>query len=126
MKHAKVRGDLKRWFQYVNGEPAMCLAPRSFRVKKNAYVIGLSAAHKYLDEAYMLRQCGVIIDLFDLGFSTQRLAQIASFITDGFDELVKLAPPEKETKIIGEGEIWVGSEKLGFDITNAQLEGMVH
>lgn len=111
-------GELRRWYQYVNGEPAMCLAPMVARQKKNAFVIGLSSAHRYTEPLYMLRQCGVIIDLFDLGWSSKRCADIASFIEDGLDDLVHLPPPEREgSEVIGEGSLMIGDTKMGFEVT---------
>lgn len=116
--------ELKRWFQHVRGEPAMCLAPTVDRMKRQAYVICLSAAFKYTEPEYMLKQCGVIVDMFDLGgFSSQRLARIAAFIEDGLDELVAM-PPESifyatKPKVIGEGELFVGGNKAtSFEVTD--------
>lgn len=127
MKRARICGELKRWFEHVNDEPAMCIAPTVYRAKKIAYVICLSAAWKYREPPYMMRQCGVIIDLFELGFSSQRMAKIAAMIEDGLDELVHMAPPEKDApKVIGEGDLWVGSSKMGFEITDAQLRRMAN
>jgi hypothetical protein len=117
--------ELKRWYQYVNGEPAMCIAPIFVRVHKNAYVICLSAAHRYTEPEYMLRQCVRIVELFDLGtISTQRLARIAAFIEDGLDELVKMPPEPKEApRVIGEGEALAGGERITFDVLDTMFHG---
>ena len=117
--------ELKRWYQYVNGEPAMCIAPLFVRVRKNAFVICLSAAHRYTDPEYMLRQCVRIVELFDLGtISKERLARIAAFIEDGFDELVKMRPePREAPKVIGEGEAWAGGGRMSFEVLDTMLPG---
>ena len=113
--------ELKRWYQYVEGEPAMCIAPLFDRAKKNAYVICLSSAWLYREPPYMLRQCGAICELFDLGFSSQRLARIAAFIEDGLDDLVKMKPEcavyDDKPKVIGQAELFVGGSPAGcFDV----------
>jgi hypothetical protein len=116
-------GDLKRWYQYVEGEPAMCLAPMVPRQKKQAYVICLSAAWKYREPEYMLQQCGVITEMFGLGFWSQRLARIAAFIEDGLDELIFMKPEcavyDDKPKVVGEGELSIdGSKQSSFEITD--------
>ena len=115
--------ELKRWYQYVNGEPAMCLAPQRDRQKKNAYVICLSAAHRYLDPPYMLGKVAQIIELFELGWSTTRMARIAAFIEDGFDQLVAMPPEPRESKVVGEGDAWMGSDKYSFDLYDTMIPG---
>ena len=109
--------ELKRWYQYVEGEPAMCIAPLFDRVKKNAYVICLSSAWKYREPPYMLKQCGEICELFDLGFSSQRLARIAAFIEDGLDDLVKMKPEcavyDDKPRVVGEADLFVAGVKQG-------------
>lgn len=120
----KGRCGLMRSLAYVKGEPAMILAPIVPREKKRAYVICLSAAWQYREPAYMLNQCMLITDIFGLGLhSSQFLAQIASFIEDGLDDLVMMPPPEEPAKIIGEGTMSIdGYKPTSFEITDGVFD----
>lgn len=114
-----------RWFEYVNNEPAMVLAPIVPRAQKRAYVICLSAAWQYREPAYMLNQCMLITDIFGLGLhSSQFLAQIASFIEDGLDDLVMMPPPPEEpARVIGEGTMSIdGNKPKSFEITDGVFD----
>jgi hypothetical protein len=123
--------ELKRWYQYVNGEPAMCLAPLFVREKKQAYVICLSAAWKYREPEHMIRACGLITEIFDLGFSSKRLARIATFIEDGLDELVRMKPEaavyDDKQRVIGEAEISIdGGIPFSADILDSLPRGTLN
>lgn len=102
----------------------MCIAPRfNSGYKRGVFVICLSAAHQYLEPQYMLKQAGRMIELFGLGWSTRKLADVAAFIEDGFDDLVAMEPETRpDPVVIGEGEAWMGSDKMVFDVTDRMME----
>src|SRR5258706_11990057 len=52
-------------FQWVNGEPAMCLL-RQFMGTKSAFVICLSAAYKYAEIAFLVPQSARIAAHFGM------------------------------------------------------------
>lgn len=54
-------------------------------------------------EQYMFGCTAFLCDLFDLGLATPRkMAEIATVIQEGIDDLVKLPPPAQKITIIGE------------------------
>jgi hypothetical protein len=92
------RGDLVASFQYVNGEEALCLwrlgAIGSPLALKNdgAVVICLSAAHKYTEDDYLVRQSFEFAKHMGFGESKFAAHRIASFIQDMLIELLTMQP----------------------------------
>lgn len=130
---------LHRRFAYVSvtgnsadEEPAMIIdRPRAD--KKTAAVIPLSCAYKYSPE-----DDGEIVDTYiavaniavTLGLinslrmpvmydneEKRIMSRLAMYVADGIDELIKMPPVQRQKKIVGQGEVFEGSNKVGeFDI----------
>jgi len=129
--------DLRRWYQYVRVnddgvkkyEPAMCIAAKRPRAShKNAFIISLGAAYKYLmDDAksveYMKKAVQFIHEHLDIGdvVSPQKFAETAWFIQDGLDELVKMPPKLLKKAVVGDGEMSIGGKRTSFDVNDYQF-----
>lgn len=93
-----VRGDIVASFQYINGEESLCLwranAVNSPLALKNdgAVVIGLSAAHKYVDDDYLVPQAFKFAQIMGFGSSKFAAHRIATFVQDMLIELVTMKP----------------------------------
>lgn len=85
-------------FQWVNGEPAMCLL-RQFLGTKSAFVICLSAAYKYADIAFLVPQCARIAAHFGMKGERQAAKNIADVILECLEDLVKMKPEPVEAEI---------------------------
>lgn len=100
-------------FQWVNGEPAMCLL-RKANMRKSAYVICLSSAWKYADITFLVPTCAKIAALFGMENERHAARAIADIILECLEDLVKLAPEPKEAE-----EARVGKEpQPEFDARN--------
>lgn len=78
-------------FQWVNGEPAMCIL-RQFSGVKNAFVICLSAAWKYTDIAYLVSQSTQAAIHFGMAGERHAARNIADIILENLEDLVKMKP----------------------------------
>jgi hypothetical protein len=102
-------------YGYVRGEPAMILSPKG--PAKKAFVICLSAAHKYDESEYLVAGAMKAVRVLGLTEDKQTAYRVSMDIEDGLDDLVKM-PPEKpkEAKVIGDGSAKFGEQEFNFDI----------
>lgn len=84
-------------FQWVNGEPAMCLL-RKANMRKSAYVICLSSAWKYADISFLVPTSAKIAAFFGMENERHAARAIADVILECLEDLVKLAPEPKEAE----------------------------
>jgi|SRR5882672_2332623 len=85
-------------FQWVNGEPAMCLL-RQHLGTKSAFVICLSAAWKYAEIPFLVAQSARIADHFGMHNERQAAKNIADVILECLEDLVKMAPEPSEAEL---------------------------
>lgn len=85
-------------FQWVNGEPSMCLL-REFNGRKSAWVIPLSMAFKYADLSYLIPISHLIANHFGMHGERQAARNIADVILEHIEDLVKSRPEPKEATI---------------------------
>lgn len=78
-------------FQWVNGEPAMCIL-RQFIGTKAAFVICLSAAYKYAEMAYLVSQSMQAAIHFGMAGERHAARNIADIILECMEDLVKMKP----------------------------------
>lgn len=97
----RIIGDIVCSFQFVNEEPAMVLFPKNRRTLTNgAFVLCLSAAFKYTNPYYLVRQSFAAAQ--QLGFDDSKFAahQIADIIIEGIPDLIAMPPvPTPEQKL---------------------------
>lgn len=127
-----VSGDVVASFQWVNGEPAMCLFPKIPRtLNPGAYVIMLDVAFKYANSKtggpteYLIQQAAKAAKV--MGFNTDSfiIKRIADLILDGLQDLIEM-PPEptgltkKDTQAVGELLVKInGQTKVDGEINAA-------
>ncbi|MCY1167368.1 hypothetical protein D9M73_73290 [compost metagenome] len=92
-----VKGDVMITFQWINDDPSICLFPAVPRIKRGAYVIGLSALHKYVENTghptrYMVAQSIKIAQ--QLGFQPGKdiCFRLVEMVLDAALELVHMPP----------------------------------
>ena len=114
-----------------HGNPVMILRRRgqiktAYIIDKyptRSFAIPLNDAWLYSEEhnpegfiQNMATVCSFLCDLFDLGLPTpRRMAELATIIQEGLDELVKMPPEPTKRVTIGEVTISIGNEKDGFE-----------
>lgn len=91
------KGDVLVTYQWVNDEPCMCLFAAVGSANRGAFVIALSALHKYMDNkgyptSYLVKASVDIAK--QLGFTPGRdiCMRIADVVADGSADLVKMPP----------------------------------
>ena len=89
----KRKGDICASFQYVNGEPSMCLFPAIRKSREGAFVICESAAHQYVDERYLMKQAMAAAEVMGMDMTGQTVFRIADAILLWMDDLLMM-PPE--------------------------------
>lgn len=90
-------------YQWVKGEPALCLMRKRFD-NNSAYVICLSSAYKYAEVNYLM---GASMQAAaQLGMHGERYAarNIADIILEGLEDLVKMKPEPIEMELLREGK----------------------
>ncbi len=81
---------------------------------KSQFVIPLSSAFKYADEAYLMRSSFAIAQYLEMFPDAFLINRIADTILNNLDELIKHKPAEKEEgRAFGEGKIVIDGETLG-------------
>lgn len=126
-------GDIVSSFQWVNGEPSMVLwAARRHTLGAGAFVLQLSAAHKYADNRGMpTRYCAQMTEQIarQLGMEPGPWTQkrIADVILDGLSDLVDMPPEptgltQAQTQAIGEMSIKVEGETVHEAVVTAPTE----
>lgn len=92
------KGDVVCALQWINSDPSICLFPATRSVlHQGAYVIGLSALHKYVESngtptRYMIAKSIVIAE--QLGFTAGKdiCFRIIEMVLDAAQDLVKMIP----------------------------------
>jgi len=114
------RGDMVASFQYVNGEESLCLwrlgalgSPLALR-NDGAVVIGLSAAYKYTEDDYLVRQSTKLAKVMGFGRSKFSAYRIASFIQDMLIELLTMQPEPIEAKPEDKAEVAVRDKHVSL------------
>lgn len=87
------------FYQHINDEPAMILARYSGGYGRS-FVIGLSVAHEYTDDYYLMHQARVAADHLGLGTDKSTVVQLADAIQDYMGDLVWAEPPERSQEDI--------------------------
>lgn len=121
-------GDVIVGYQYVNGEPALVLWPARPTARSGAYVVCLSVAWKYAEDAYLVQQAAKACEVMQMFPAKQTVYNIATAIHDNLEELVRMKPEptlEGEDKAVGEGVLLMpNGKKIHFEIPKSQLEDM--
>lgn len=99
-------GDVMRSYQWVNGEPAMVLFPVVARtVQAGAYVICLSAAFKYDDVHYLVRQAAIAAKVMGMDDTSFTIHRIGTAIHDGLHDLIIMPPEPNWSKDLEKGGV---------------------
>lgn len=99
-------GDIMRTFQWVNGEPAMVLFPVVARtVQAGAYVICLSAAFKYDDVHYLVRQAAIAAKVMGMDETSYTIHRIGEAIHSGLLDLIVMPPEPIWSRDIDKGHV---------------------
>ena len=107
---------IKTLFHHVNGEPAMAIVRKQFG-KGRAFVVCLSAAHKYTDDEYLMTQSIKCCEVLGLTPSLDA-HKICDAILAGLDKLVSMPPPPREAKrTVGHGVVTVDGVSNEFKVT---------
>ncbi len=105
--------DVKRYLTYDDSdEPLLVLEPTNPRManRQLRFAIRMADLWQYSEEhnpkfeQFMMQVCASVHELFDLGLVTSRkMADIASIIQEGIDDMVKMPPrPVVGQRILGE------------------------
>lgn len=114
----RVHGDFIALYTYVNDERAMILFP-SKRLGANGRpppwaIIADSAAWKYSDDFYLMRQAMEFCKLWDMP-ERSAAVKVATIINEGLPDLLRIPPqrvPESRGTVIGEADLLVDGKKL--------------
>lgn len=127
-----IHGDVVASFQWVNGEPAMCLFPLHPRtLNPGAYVLPLESAFKYADAKtggptpYAIRQAATAAEV--MGFFPDKfiVTRIVDAFLGGIIDLIEMPPEptglnQKDTQAVGEMMVKVnGVTKVDGEINAA-------
>ena len=87
-------GDIVRAYHWFNGQPAMVIYPvRKHTLDAGAYVIELSAAFKYEDIPYLIRQSAIAARVMGMDETKFTIHRIGTAIHEGLYDLI-VQPPE--------------------------------
>lgn len=92
--HNRANGVLV-FYEHVNDEPAMILA-RQVMGQGYSYIIGLSAAHQYTDDHYLMASAHKAAEVLGLGTDRSTVVHLADAILDYLGDLVRMPPPGPE------------------------------
>ena len=114
-----IKGDVMVTLQWINNDPSICLFPAVPRIKPSAYVIGLSALHKYVESnghptRYMMAQSIKMAEC--LGFQPGKdvCFRIMEMVLDAAQDLVMM-PPTPEIVVKSEKAPPVGELTIKRD-----------
>jgi hypothetical protein len=113
-----IRHGIAYAYQYVNEEPALVMWNPKQPLGSGAFIIGLSSAHKYADDEYLITQSAAAARL--MGYSETRydIMNIAKTIEISIDDLVHMPPePEEKMPAVGEAEVTLNGEKFVFEFS---------
>jgi hypothetical protein len=120
-------GELRREFRHVNGEEAMVIR-RPLEPGAVPVVIMLRNMHVYypLDEAEFQANAPVYVALalghlrLPEGFSgadlERTIRRFVEYVQDGFDELKKLRPEDRQQRVVGEVSGFVDGQRFAQEI----------
>ena len=123
----RVVGDVVLSYQWVNEEPAMVLFAKNPPIGAGAYIIGLSAIHKYVNSDgypnvdYLIPQATEAARHIGLGTLAISVRNVADAILDGAEDLVRMPPEpqglneEKLREAIGKATIKVDGTTIYQD-----------
>ena len=119
-----MRGGIVVCYQYVNKEPALVIFPHRPRMQKTGFIICLSAAYKYTDDVYLVKQAYKAAEMLGMGTDSFTVYNMARAIEENLEDLVMMKPePEREEKIIGEGQLLgADSKPINFELTDQFLK----
>lgn len=103
-------------FQWVNGEPAMCILCEH-HMRRGAWVICLSSAFKYADESWLIPCSAVIANHFGMQNDRYAARAICDVILNNIEELVRFQPEPDEVRIAREGP----PPQVTFDANNHRI-----
>ena len=99
-------GDIVRAYHWFNGQPAMVLYPvRKHTLDAGAYVIELSAAFKYDDIPYLIRQSAIAAKVMGMDSTRFTIHRIGTAIHDGLYDLVVMVPEPLWHKKLQQGPV---------------------
>jgi hypothetical protein len=97
---AYVKGDIGIQLRWVNGEPAMVMFPLRRKDGVGAFVVCLSALHKYTDDWYLIDQAVKAAEVMGMGRDKSTIYRIADAINDAIIDLCRMPPePVREEKV---------------------------
>jgi len=117
-----VKGDVVCSLQWINDDPSMCLWKLSeSMLHRGAYVIGLSALHKYVESngfptRYMLAKLPEIAQQIGFEVSKDSCMRIADVIADAAEDLCRMPPTPGDVheanrpESVGEMQIKLGGK----------------
>lgn len=105
--------DLIIAFQWVNEEPAMCILRKTDTGRKVAFVICLSSAWQYADDAYLVQQSVRATSVLGSPGDKSLARNFCDAVMNNIDELVKMKPEPKDAEI----------ERLGKPLTPEFVQG---
>lgn len=125
------KGDIVISFQWVNGEPAMCLYPKNPRtLNPGAFVLSLDVAFKYADSRsgsptpYCIEQAARAAQV--MGFFPDKfiVTRIVDAIMEGLLELIEMPPQPtglnaQQTQEMGEMIVKMGGRTIYEGAVNA-------
>lgn len=98
-------------------EPCMLLTRTAF-AQNYAFAIGLSSAHMYTDDAYLVTQAMKCTEVLRMHPATRgEIMGICDKIINGLEQLIKTVPYEHDDskkQYIGEGRATIGNETIEF------------
>lgn len=109
--------------QYVNGEEAIVIWPlRKRSLDAGAYVMCLSAAYKYEDPAYLMRQARTACEVMRMFPDKATVVNLATVLDECREDLLKMLPePDEHAIVLGSGEVKVDGRSFSFDVTDKML-----
>lgn len=85
------------FYEHVNDEPAMILA-RQVMGEGRSFIIGLSSAHNYTDDYYLMDHARKAAEVLGLGTDKATVINLADAIQDYLGDLVRMPPPGPDPK----------------------------
>ncbi|MEF8794428.1 hypothetical protein [Thiohalorhabdus sp.] len=91
------------FYEHVNDEPAMILG-RQVMGEGRSFIIGLSSAHNYTDDYYLMDQARKAAEVLGLGTDKPTVVNLADAILDYLGDLVRMPPPGPQPQDAAESE----------------------
>lgn len=124
--HATHRfGEITQVLTWVNDERAMVLVP-SFRKGAPWFVVCESAAWKYGEDAYLVKQSKKAAEVLGMGDSSHTWLKIAAIIEEGLPDLIRMpaAPvPDLLKAAFGQMELREGGKTIAQQDIRLESDG---